>query len=164
MSDQSWEDLYHTGPGTLAGKYLRTFWQPVYRSKDIAAGQAVPIRIMSEDFTLYRGDSGTPHVVSPRCAHRGTQLSLGWVEEDCIRCFYHGWKYEPSGQCVEQPGEEESFSQENPNWNISHARISGTDFCLSGRGPSAGASALRGLRGRRNYRLGAATRLAVQLF
>ncbi len=111
MSDERWEDLYHTGPGTLAGKYLRKFWQPVYRAKDLASGQAVPIRIMSEDFTLYRGDSGTAHVVSPRCAHRGTLLSLGWVEEDCIRCFYHGWKYEPSGQCVEQPGEEESFAK-----------------------------------------------------
>jgi 5,5'-dehydrodivanillate O-demethylase oxygenase subunit len=110
MSDQRWEDLYHTGPGTLAGAYLRMFWQPVYRGKDLAIGQAVPIRIMSEDFTLYRGSTGTPHVVSPRCAHRGTQLSLGWVEGDCIRCFYHGWKYEASGQCVEQPGEEESFA------------------------------------------------------
>jgi 5,5'-dehydrodivanillate O-demethylase len=111
MGDQLWEDLYHTGPGTLAGQYLRTFWHPVYRSKDIAAGEAVPIRIMSENFTLYRGDSGTPHVVAARCAHRGTQLSLGWVEGDCLRCFYHGWKYDSSGQCLEQPGEEESFAK-----------------------------------------------------
>jgi 5,5'-dehydrodivanillate O-demethylase len=111
MSDERWQDLYHTGPGTLAGKYLRMFWQPVYRAKDLGNGQAVPIRIMSEDFTLYRGDGGTPHVVASRCAHRGTQLSLGWVEGDCIRCFYHGWKYESSGQCVEQPGEDESFAR-----------------------------------------------------
>ena len=64
---------------------------------------------MSEDFTLYRGQNGTPHVMAFRCAHRGAQLSAGWVEDDCIRCFYHGWKYAASGQCVEQPGEDESF-------------------------------------------------------
>src|SRR5262249_22542868 len=44
-----------------------------------------------------------------RCAHRGTQLSTGWVEGDCIRCFYHGWKYDGSGQCVEQPAEDAGF-------------------------------------------------------
>ena len=102
-------DLYRTEPGSLAGRYLRSFWQPVYRAKDLPAGEAVPLRIMSEDFTLYRGQTGAAHVVAFRCAHRGAQLSAGWVEDDCIRCFYHGWKYEASGQCVEQPGEDESF-------------------------------------------------------
>jgi 5,5'-dehydrodivanillate O-demethylase oxygenase subunit len=47
--------------------------------------------------------------VAPRCAHRGTQLSTGWVEGDCVRCFYHGWKYDGSGQCVEMPAEDPSF-------------------------------------------------------
>src|SRR6266496_4299180 len=104
-------DLYHTGPGTLAGHYLRMFWQPVYRAKDLAPGQAIPIRIMSEDFTLYRGASGTPYLVDPRCAHRGTQLSIGWVENDCIRCRYHVWMFDGSGQCVEQPLEKPPFAE-----------------------------------------------------
>jgi len=76
----------------------------------LPAGEAVPLRIMSEDFTLYRSQTGIPHVVAFRCAHRGAQLSAGWVENDCIRCFYHGWKYDASGQCVEQPGEDASFA------------------------------------------------------
>lgn len=109
MGTENGIDLYRTEPGSLAGRYLRSFWQPVYRAKDLPAGEAVPLRIMSEDFTLYRGETGIPHVVAFRCAHRGTQLSAGWVEGDCIRCFYHGWKYESSGQCVEQPGEDASF-------------------------------------------------------
>ncbi len=105
-----WTDFVHTGPGTLAGRYLRTFWQPVYRSQDLPAGRAVPVRILGADLTLYRGESGDAHLVAPRCAHRGTQLSTGWVEGDCIRCLYHGWKYDASGQCVEQPGEDEGFA------------------------------------------------------
>jgi 5,5'-dehydrodivanillate O-demethylase len=99
----------YTGPGTLAGRYLRSFWQPVALAADLPPGHARPLRIMSEDFTLYRGEDGTPHVVAFRCAHRGTQLSTGWVEGDCIRCFYHGWKYDGTGQCVEMPAEDASF-------------------------------------------------------
>jgi len=103
-------DFIHTGPGALAGEYLRRFWQPVYRGADLRAGQAVPVRIMNEQFTLYRGEGGAPHAVAFRCAHRGTQLSTGWVEGECIRCLYHGWRYDASGQCLEQPGEDESFA------------------------------------------------------
>jgi 5,5'-dehydrodivanillate O-demethylase oxygenase subunit len=104
-----WSDYVHTGPGTLAGRYMRLFWQPIHRSADLPNGRAKPIRIMCEDFTLYRGESGTAHLVAFRCAHRGTQLSTGWVEGDEIRCFYHGWKYGPDGHCVEQPAEPEPF-------------------------------------------------------
>ena len=97
-------DYVHTGPDTLCGKYLRTFWHPVYRSEDVTLGRAVPLEVMNEHVTLYRGEEGDPHLVAFRCAHRGTQLSSGWVEGDSIRCRYHGWKYDSSGQCVEQPG------------------------------------------------------------
>jgi len=104
-------DFAHTGPGTLAGRYLRRFWQPIQRAEDLPRGHAKPLRIMGEDFTLYRGEDGAPHLLDFRCAHRGTQLSTGWVEGDCIRCFYHGWKYDGTGQCVEQPAEDAGFAQ-----------------------------------------------------
>src|SRR5438067_666556 len=99
-------DVVHAGPGTLAGRYLRQFWQPVALGADVAPGTARTIRVLGEEFTLYRGQSGTPFLVDHRCAHRGAQLSLGWVEDDCLRCFYHGWKYDSSGQCVEQIAED----------------------------------------------------------
>jgi len=104
-------EVVHTGPGTLAGRYLRMFWQPVCCSYELSVGRALPIRLMGEDFTLYRGDSGIPYLLGPRCAHRGTQLSAGWVEGECIRCFYHGWKYDGTGQCVEQPAEDHAFAE-----------------------------------------------------
>jgi 5,5'-dehydrodivanillate O-demethylase len=110
MADVAYEDFVRTGPGTLGGRYLRSFWQPVYLARELPDGRAVPIRIMGGDYTLYRGETGAVHLVAPRCAHRGTQLSTGWVEGDSIRCRYHGWKYEGSGQCVEQPGEEGAFA------------------------------------------------------
>jgi 5,5'-dehydrodivanillate O-demethylase len=104
-------DFVHTGPGTLAGRYLRLFWQPVYKADDLSRGHAVPVQIMNEKFTLFRGESGRFYLLEFRCPHRGTQLSVGSVEGDCIRCHYHGWKFDGLGQCVEQPGEDETFAQ-----------------------------------------------------
>ncbi len=103
-------EVEHTGPGTLAGRYLRLFWQPVYHGCDLAPGRAVPLRVLGQDFVLYRGEGGAPHLLDPRCPHRGTQLSAGWIEGDCLRCFYHGWKYSGDGQCVEQPAEDSGFA------------------------------------------------------
>jgi 5,5'-dehydrodivanillate O-demethylase len=104
-------DFVHTGPETLAGRYLRRFWQPVYASADLPKGRAVPIRLMSQDLTLYRGHSGSAYVVSHRCPHRGTQLSAGSVEGDDIACAYHGWKFNGAGACIEQPAEPKPFCQ-----------------------------------------------------
>src|SRR5262245_45409932 len=102
-------DFVHTGPDTPAGSYLRRFWHPIFLARDLAPGRALPIRIMGEDFTLYRGESGKAHVVAQRCAHRGAQLSIGWVEGDDIRCRFHGWAYDAAGQCIDQPAEPEPF-------------------------------------------------------
>ena len=104
-------DLVHYGPGTPAGTYLRHFWHPVYRAEDLAPGWAKRIQIMGEYFTLYRGESGTAHVVEDRCPHRKTRLSIGEIEGDSIRCFYHGWKFAGDGICEEQPAEPASFKQ-----------------------------------------------------
>jgi 5,5'-dehydrodivanillate O-demethylase len=91
---------------------MRRFWHPVLKSEDLKSGRAKPIKLMSEDFTLYRGESGTPHLVAFRCPHRGTQLSLGYIEGDCLRCMFHGWMFDSAGQCVDQPAELESFAKE----------------------------------------------------
>ena len=104
------DEFVTIGPGTLAGRFLRRFWQPVYLAAELKPGRAVPLRILGEDFTLYRGENA-PHLLAFRCAHRGTQLSTGWVEGDNLRCFYHGWTYGPDGQCIEQPAEPEPFCQ-----------------------------------------------------
>ena len=109
MRAVEYEDFVRTGPGTLAGRYLRQIWQPVYHSADIAPGSAKPLRIMGETLALYRGVSGALHLVDGLCPHRGTRLSAGRVEGDAIRCFYHGWKFDAAGQCVEQPAEESRF-------------------------------------------------------
>jgi 5,5'-dehydrodivanillate O-demethylase oxygenase subunit len=109
MAAVDYDDIVRTGPGTLAGRYLRRTWQPVYHGADIGQGRAKPLRILGETLALYRGASGSLHLVDGLCPHRGTRLSSGSVEGEAIRCFYHGWKFDAAGQCVEQPAEESRF-------------------------------------------------------
>ena len=104
-------DLATTRPGTPGGIFMRQFWHAIYRSEDLPTGHAKPIRIMSEDYTLYRGESGRAQVIDYNCPHRHAPMHLGWVEGDDIRCVYHGWKYDCSGQCIEQPAEEAGFAR-----------------------------------------------------
>ena len=103
-------DFEHTGPGRPAGHLLRQCWQPVYLAEDLPPGRAVPLKILHEELTLYRGEDGAAHIIAGRCAHRGVLLSVGIVEDDCVRCRYHGWQYDQSGQCVDQPAEPKSFA------------------------------------------------------
>jgi 5,5'-dehydrodivanillate O-demethylase len=101
-------DLEPVGPGTPAGQYLRLFWQPVVRLRDLPVGRPKPVESLGEKFTAYRSENGA-YLVAYRCPHRGTPLSLGWVEGDDLRCRYHGWKFAPDGTCVEQPNEDRPF-------------------------------------------------------
>jgi 5,5'-dehydrodivanillate O-demethylase oxygenase subunit len=104
-------DLATTRPGTPGGAFMRQFWIAVERADDLPPGRAKPIRIMSEDYTLFRGRSGKAQIIAQRCPHRGALMHLGWVEDDDIRCVYHGWKYDCTGQCIEQPAEMPGYNR-----------------------------------------------------
>ncbi|MDH7797065.1 MULTISPECIES: Rieske 2Fe-2S domain-containing protein [unclassified Beijerinckia] len=102
--------LSQTAPNTTMGKLLRQFWQPVALSRTLKPKSATALRIMSEDLTLYRGESGKCYLVGGHCLHRLTLLHTGWVEGEEIRCMYHGWKYNGGGRCVERPAETSPLS------------------------------------------------------
>jgi 5,5'-dehydrodivanillate O-demethylase oxygenase subunit len=97
--------LTQTAADTLMGKLLRRFWHPVAVSKQLRPGAAKPVRIMSEDLTLYRSEDGNAHLVGAYCAHRRSLLHTGWVEGEQIRCMYHGWMFDGTGQCTLRPAE-----------------------------------------------------------
>src|SRR5579862_8027389 len=105
------DDFVHTGPGTLAGRYLRRFWQPIHVSEKLPQGKIVPIKILGEELALYRGESGMPRVMTNECPHRLTRLHIGWIEGETVRCRYHGWRFDESGRCVEQPAEPKPFCE-----------------------------------------------------
>ena len=61
------------------------------------------LKILGQNLVAYRKDTGEPVVMSDLCIHRGGSLAMGWVEDICLRCPYHGWKFKDDGTCVEIP-------------------------------------------------------------
>src|SRR5689334_15344061 len=100
--------LTQTGVDTDMGRLLRRFWQPVALSREVEPGTAAPVMVMGEELTLFRGVSGKAYLVGGTCAHRRTVLHTGWVEGERIRCTYHGWQYDGTGQCTQRPAEKDA--------------------------------------------------------
>ena len=86
------------------GELLRRYWHPVGLAADAGATPR-RVRVLGEDLILFRAAGGHPGLLYPRCAHRGTSLYYGRIEERGIRCCYHGWLYDVTGHCLEQPCE-----------------------------------------------------------
>jgi phenylpropionate dioxygenase-like ring-hydroxylating dioxygenase large terminal subunit len=100
------ELLTRTDRGTPGGELLRRYWQPVALSDELSSrGRPLPLRILGEDLVLFRDEEGRPGLLGLHCAHRGTDLSYGRLENGGLRCLYHGWLYDVHGKCLEQPGE-----------------------------------------------------------
>jgi 5,5'-dehydrodivanillate O-demethylase len=97
--------LTQTGRGTPAGELLRRYWWPAAVSTQLPNESVLGVRLLGEDLALYRTASGQLGLVSERCAHRGASLVYGIPEEEGLRCPYHGWRYAPTGQCNDTPGE-----------------------------------------------------------
>lgn len=99
-------DLAQVGPGTPYGEVLRRYWHPVATIDD-ATTRPMPLRVLGEDLILFRTRKGKPGLLHPRCIHRGASLYYGGVEDEGIRCCYHGWVFDTEGHCLEQPCEPE---------------------------------------------------------
>ncbi len=94
------------GPSTPMGELLRRYWHPVGVSEQITS-KPKRIKVLGEELMLYRGASGQATLMQLRCAHRSLALDYGRIEGDSIRCPYHGWLYDQTGQCTAQPAEPE---------------------------------------------------------
>jgi phenylpropionate dioxygenase-like ring-hydroxylating dioxygenase large terminal subunit len=97
--------LTEVGPGTPMGEALRRYWHPIASSAALTADVPHKTRLLCEDLIVFRDGRGRPGVVAERCTHRGSSLCYGRIEEDGIRCCYHGWKFDCEGRCLEQAGE-----------------------------------------------------------
>jgi phenylpropionate dioxygenase-like ring-hydroxylating dioxygenase large terminal subunit len=78
------------------------FWYPVVESKKLGNDPA-QIKMLGQDFVVFRDTEGTAHCLSNTCTHRGGSLSGGKVNGDRIQCPYHGWEFDGSGQCQRIP-------------------------------------------------------------
>ncbi|HEX9398220.1 MAG TPA: aromatic ring-hydroxylating dioxygenase subunit alpha [Burkholderiales bacterium] len=101
------EILTRTGAGTLMGDLFRRYWLPALLSAEVAKPDCPPVRVtlLGEPLICFRDSNGKIGLIDEFCAHRGVSLWFGRNEECGLRCAYHGWKYDITGQCVDLPSE-----------------------------------------------------------
>ncbi|HEY7219188.1 MAG TPA: Rieske 2Fe-2S domain-containing protein [Candidatus Binatia bacterium] len=98
--------LTQTNANTPCGELLRRYWQPVALSEELPKdGAPLKVKILGEELVLFRDDQGRLGLIGLHCAHRGTDLSYGRIEDGGLRCLYHGWLYDVCGRVIDQPGE-----------------------------------------------------------
>ena len=79
-------------------------WFAVAFSRDLQVGEVKRIRYFDKELVLFRSREGHPKVLDAYCAHLGAHLAEGGrVVGETIRCPFHAWQYDGSGQCVSIP-------------------------------------------------------------
>jgi phthalate 4,5-dioxygenase len=101
--------LTQTGPGTPFGRMFRCYWLPALLAEELPDNDCPPVRVklLSERLIAFRDSDGRYGLMDEFCAHRGVSLWFGRNEDCGLRCPYHGWKYDVTGQCVDMPNEPE---------------------------------------------------------
>src|SRR5581483_10447966 len=106
LTEQENERMTRVGPGTPMGTLLRRYWHPIAASAQLKEHGTRPVRLLGEDLVLYRDRQGKLGLVGDRCPHRRAGMVFGIPEQDGLRCAYHGWLFDATGRCLDQPYEQ----------------------------------------------------------
>ena len=79
-------------------------WYPAARSRSLQSGRIRAMELGDRRIAVYRDAKGRVHALDARCPHLGADLTLGTVEQENVRCAFHGWCFGPDGTCREAPG------------------------------------------------------------
>ena len=108
--------ITQVGAQTPAGQLLRHYWQPAALVDEfnpeldprMAQRPLKAVRLLGQDFVLFRDEEGHWGLLDRDCPHRGADLAFARHEGDGIRCPFHGWKFDAQGRCLETPAEPEN--------------------------------------------------------
>jgi len=99
------ELLTRIGPGTPMGALMRRYWHPIAAVAELKNAWTKRVQLLGEDLVLYRTRGGEYGLLEEACPHRRASLFYGIPTLSGIRCPYHGWQFDGTGQCTEQPNE-----------------------------------------------------------
>jgi phthalate 4,5-dioxygenase len=101
------ELVTRVGPATPMGNVMRRYWMPAMLSSEVPGPDSDPVRVrlLGESLIGFRDTNGQVGLIVENCPHRGASLFFGRNEECGIRCVYHGWKFDSTGQCIDMPNE-----------------------------------------------------------
>jgi len=101
------ELVTRVGPDTPMGNVMRRYWMPAMLASEVPGPDSDPVRVrlLGENLIGFRDTNGQVGLVHENCPHRGASLFFGRNEECGLRCVYHGWKFDATGQCIDMPNE-----------------------------------------------------------
>jgi phenylpropionate dioxygenase-like ring-hydroxylating dioxygenase large terminal subunit len=107
------ERITRIGPNTPCGNLMRHYWQPVALVDEfnpaldprMGVRPVKAVRVLGQDLVLFKNAEGVFGLLDRDCPHRGADLAFGRNEGDGLRCPFHGWKFDVTGQCLETPAE-----------------------------------------------------------
>jgi 3-ketosteroid 9alpha-monooxygenase subunit A len=90
--------------GDLQSHVFPHGWFQVGWSGELKRGDVVPLRYFDKDLVLFRTNQGVATVLDAHCRHLGAHLGYGGrVEDECIVCPFHEWKWAADGRHVATP-------------------------------------------------------------
>lgn len=104
------EKITRVGPGTPMGEVMRRYWIPILLDWELPTPDCDPVRVrvLGEDLVAFKDTQGRIGLIADACPHRRVSMYFGRNEEGGLRCVYHGWKFDVTGQCIDQPNEPEA--------------------------------------------------------
>jgi 5,5'-dehydrodivanillate O-demethylase len=121
------------------GQLLRRYWQPVAIAAELTDEKPIKaVRALGEDLVAYKDKKGNYGLVGEHCPHRLASLAYGRVDEEGIRCPYHGWKFNAAGRCLEQPAEPPGSTYKNEIQQVAYPvqKLGGLLFAYMGPLPA----------------------------
>ncbi|MDM0012080.1 aromatic ring-hydroxylating dioxygenase subunit alpha [Variovorax sp. J22P168] len=86
--------------------FLKNCWYVAAWDHEILGDTLLSRTLLGQPVLFYRKEDGTVVAMDNKCCHRHAPLHMGRKEGDCVRCMYHGAKYDATGACVEVPGQD----------------------------------------------------------
>jgi phthalate 4,5-dioxygenase len=107
LSDTDNERLCRVEGDAPMGALMRKHWLPICLIEEVVEPDGPPVRarVLGEDLVVFRDSSGRVGVMDEYCPHRRASLALGRNEQGGLRCLYHGWKMDVSGNVLEMVSE-----------------------------------------------------------
>jgi 5,5'-dehydrodivanillate O-demethylase oxygenase subunit len=131
--------LTQVGPGTPMGDVLRHYWYPVCFTRELEEFPVKKARLLGENWAVFKTRQGDYGIIAERCPHRGASLVYGIIDDDGLRCGYHGWKFNTGGECVEilaEPDSSPKFREGSCVFAGQAQELGGMIWAYVGTGPA----------------------------